>query len=83
MINGIQLRALLDTGANVSTISHGKFFETFNDVPLQPLQEFKLNIEGAGGQILPYLGFIEVDLTIPKLSVEPVSCVMLVTPDTT
>ena len=83
MINGIKLRALLDTGANVSTISHGKFCETFNDVPLQPLQEFKLNIEGAGGQILPYLGFIEVDLTIPKLSVEPVSCVMLVTPDTT
>ena len=46
-INGINCRALLDTGSNVSTISMGKYEELFNDVPIQPIDEFTLDIEGA------------------------------------
>jgi dUTPase len=81
-INDLNVRALLDTGANVSTISHGKYCELFNNVPLHSLQTFKLDIEGAGGHMLPYLGYIEVKLAVPVLRIEPVSCLLLVTPNT-
>lgn len=46
------------------------------------MQEFELTIEGAGGHHLPYLGYIEVDLAVPALSIESITCLMLVTPDT-
>ena len=82
-VNGLQLTALLDTGSNVSTISQGKYKECFSNIPLIPLQEFQLTIEGAGGQLLPYLGYIEVELTVPVLNIQPLKCLMLVTPDTT
>jgi hypothetical protein len=66
----------------VSTIAYGKYFELFSDTPIQPLQQFKLDIEGAGGQLLPYSGYIEVEVTVPQLSIKPVNCIMLVVPDT-
>jgi len=40
-----------------------------------------LNIEGAGGHTLPYLGFIEVNIGIPNIGLEPTSCILLVVPD--
>jgi len=82
-INGVQLRALLDTGATVSTISLGKYQSSLMSfTSLIPLQEFELDIEGAGGHKLPYLGYIEVELAVPTLNIEPISCLILVTPDT-
>ena len=52
-MNGIEFTALLDTGSNVSTIAESKFMELFPDTPIQSLDEFKLDIEGAGGHQLP------------------------------
>jgi dUTPase len=53
----------------------------FNEIPLQSLKEFQLDIEGAGGHKLPYSGDIEVDIIVPGIT-NPVSCLMLVVPDT-
>ena len=80
-IAGHTCSALLDTGSNVSTICYGMYNSMFNEIPLQSLKEFQLDIEGAGGHKLPYSGYIEVDLIVPGIT-NPVSCLMLVVPDT-
>jgi hypothetical protein len=80
-IDGHSCSALLDTGSNVSTICHSKYTEMFSQILLQSLDEFQLDIEGAGGHKLPYSGYIEVDVTVPGIT-NPVSCLMLVVPDT-
>ena len=80
-VNGKLCRALLDTGSNVTTLAIGKYRELFSDLPIRPLEEISLDIEGAGGQKLPYEGFIEVDITTPQVN-EPVACLMLIVPDT-
>jgi len=41
-----------------------------------------LDIDGAGSYIWPYLGYIEVELAVPVLTIQPISCLLLVTPDT-
>ena len=65
----------------MSTICYGMYNSMFNEIPLQSLKEFQLDIEGAGGHKLPYSGYIEVDLIVPGIT-NPVSCLMLVVPDT-
>ena len=65
-ICGENVRALLDTGAMVSTISE----EFYNSLPNKPnlnaLTEFQLDIYAAGGTTLPYTGYIEVEVEIPR-----------------
>ena len=65
----------------MSTISHSSYTELLGDKPLQPLDKLALDIEGAGGQKLPYSGYIEVDVGVPGLC-NPISCLLLVVPDT-
>ena len=50
---------------------------------LEPLQEI-LNIEGAAGQELPYLGYVSMSLEIPDMNSNSMGhqCLLLVTPDT-
>ena len=72
--------ALLDTGSTVSTICQGMYDQHFSNIPIKSVQEM-LNIEGANGQSLPYSGYIEVSLNIPKVK-EPLPCLLLVVPDT-
>ena len=63
-------------------ISNSFYTNNFKDIKLQPLTEI-LHVECADGQILPYLGFIEADLTvkgIPKSENQP--CLFLIVPDT-
>ena len=81
-LNGQLFQALLDTGANVSTISHSAYLEFISDIPLQPLNEFQLKIQGAGDHTLPYIGYISVDVSVPKLGTDSVGCLILVVPDT-
>lgn len=80
-LDGHPCRALLDTGANVSTLSLSKYHKLFKDLPIHSLDEFALDIEGAGGQKLPYVGFIEVEVSTPELQ-NRVPTLMLVVPDT-
>ena len=80
-MNGIEFTALLDTGSNVSTIAESKFMELFPDTPIQSLDEFKLDIEGAGGHQLPYSGYFESEVSVAGFSGK-VSCLVLIVPDT-
>ena len=59
-ICGENVRALLDKGAMVSTISE-EFYITHCPKPnLNALTEFQLDIYAAGGTTLPYTGYIEI-----------------------
>jgi len=74
-------QALLDTGANVSTICQGSVSHLFPDGVVMPLNDFSLDIECAGDNKLPHSGYVEVEVAIPGV-VSPLSCLLLVTPDT-
>ena len=66
LLEGNTIAALLDTESTVSTISHSYYDEHLSDhLPLQNLDTL-LDIECAGGTQLPYLGFIEAEITLPK-----------------
>ena len=62
MINGHPLTALLDTGSQVTHIS-----ETFchaNNFQINPLDKL-VEIEGTGGDLIKYIGYIEATLILP------------------
>ena len=62
-VDGAPCLCLLDTGSQVTCIAES-FFRTLPDRKLKPLED--LEVTGAGGQEVPYLGFTEIDITIPK-----------------
>ncbi|KAL1274976.1 hypothetical protein QQF64_027790 [Cirrhinus molitorella] len=65
IIGGREVNCLLDTGSQVTTIPQ-TFYEThLSGCPLEPLKNL-LEIEGANGQAVPYLGYIELILKFPK-----------------
>jgi len=83
LINDKPLHALLDTGSCVSVISHSFYREHISDVQLQTIDDL-VNIECADGKQLPYLGYVEVELSIAEglPNANTVSSLFLVTPDT-
>ena len=62
VVDGREVTALVDLGAQVSTIS-ARLCEEL-DLEIQPLGRL-LELEGTGGAAIPYLGFVEVNLQIP------------------
>ena len=78
-INGITTEALLDTGSTVSTISKEFYDQHLSHTPIESLDHF-LQIECADGKQLPYLGYIEANLTVPGLPSESSSCLFLIVP---
>jgi hypothetical protein len=80
MINGVQCKSLIDTGATVSTMS--EHFCRSLDVPIISLDGMLLDVEGATGHLLPYLGYIDVSIEIPSLHMTNDHCLLLVVPDT-
>lgn len=82
-INGVSCLALLDTGATVSTISQTFYVQNLQGkTELHALEE-QIDIECADGQMMPYLGFVIVDLSTYGLSTLEVlrQCMFLVVPD--
>lgn len=64
-IGGMEVNCLLDTGSQVTTIPHSFYKAHLSDFPLEPLKNL-LEVEGANGQAVPYLGYIELTLKFPK-----------------
>ena len=82
VVNGTETKALLDSGSCVSTISQPFYEEHLNQTELRPLTEI-LKVECADGSELPYLGYVEANLTtagIPKSSSQ--QGLFLITPET-
>ena len=81
VICGIKTSALLDTGSCVSTISEQFYNTNLSHLQLRPVEGI-LNVECADGNILPYLGLVEADLTVKGLPLEHVQhCLFLVVPE--
>ena len=62
MINGHPVTGLLDTGSQVAHISEA-FCQT-NNIQIHPLDKL-VEIEGTGGDLIKYIGYIEATLTPP------------------
>lgn len=56
---------LLDSGSQVTTIPNSFYLENLSHLPLNPLNNL-LEVEGANGQSVPYLGYIETIIKFPK-----------------
>lgn len=70
-IYGQKTNALIDTGSMVTCISEN-FYESLEHKPvIRDLQDFQLNVYGAGGNVLPFLGYIEAEVRIPCLTENP------------
>ena len=85
MVNGVMCQALMDSGSQVTTITRSFYLNHLNYVPLQPIDKNALRVEGAGGQGVPYDGFIRVKMQFPESTVgvhREVETLALVCPDT-
>ena len=83
-IEGQPAVSLLDSGSQVSCVSETFYYKFLSHLELQSLNTL-LKIEGAGGNTLPYLGFIEANISLPShvLGKEKfLTSLFLVTPDT-
>ena len=81
-IENVEVPALLDTGANVSTVNEEFVREKLPHIEVQPMKEL-INVECADGQYLPYIGYICVNIHLPGMGLGPnvsYPCMMLVTP---
>ena len=79
---GVNCNCLLDTGSQVTTISASFYQTNLSETPIQPIDT--LEVEGANGQNVPYLGYVSLSLKFPKnfIETEPeVSTLALVVPD--
>uniref|UniRef100_A0A3B3I4L9 Gypsy retrotransposon integrase-like protein 1 n=1 Tax=Oryzias latipes TaxID=8090 RepID=A0A3B3I4L9_ORYLA len=56
---------LLDTGSQVTTVSVSFFNQFLHDQQIRPLFDL-LQVEGAAGHLVPYLGYVELTITFPK-----------------
>ena len=63
-IEGVEVSCLIDSGSQVSIITESLYREHFSHLPLHNIST--LTVMGAGGNIVPYLGYVAVDLSLPK-----------------
>uniref|UniRef100_A0A3B1JYN6 Gypsy retrotransposon integrase-like protein 1 n=1 Tax=Astyanax mexicanus TaxID=7994 RepID=A0A3B1JYN6_ASTMX len=64
-IGKIQTNCLLDTGSQVTTISQSFFNQQLPAHQMNPLGDL-LEVEGANGQTVPYLGYVDLSITFPE-----------------
>ncbi len=82
IVSGVNCNCLLDTGSQVTTVSASFYHSNLSEHPIQPIDG--LDVEGASGQNVPYLGYVPLILKFPKSFVETepeVSTLALVVPD--
>lgn len=56
---------LLDSGSQVTTIPNSFYLENLSHLSINSLNDL-LEVEGANGQSVPYLGYVEVTIRFPK-----------------
>ena len=66
-INGIECKALLDTGAHISFIS--KRFAKSKGLKIHPIEQL-VNFQGANGLGIEYSGYVEINLQIPERGID-------------
>ena len=79
-INGKETRALVDTGSSISTVTEA-FLNTLDPKPeIMSIEDFDLEIKGAGGQTLPYHGYVKADVQVSFLADRIITVPLLVVP---
>ena len=78
IIEGVETRALIDTGACMSAIT--KSFAEALELNLKSLKSI-LDIEGTGGGKVPYYGYVECRLNLPQIEKFDHDVLMLVIDD--
>ncbi|MEW8113353.1 MAG: hypothetical protein AB2771_08875, partial [Candidatus Thiodiazotropha endolucinida] len=82
MFCGIETSALVDSGSNITTVCE-EFYQSLSHKPeLKSLSDFDLEVECAGGNMLPYTGYIEASLQVPFLPHSDIEVPVLVVPTT-
>lgn len=62
-VNGVSTLGLIDTGSQITSISYDFLQKKLPDVKVMELDEL-LTVRGAGGYILPYVGYVDLEITI-------------------
>lgn len=65
VIGGMPCESIMDSGSQVTTISESFHKRHLSHLPIQPIHAL-LEIEGAGGQNVPYLGYVQTHITFPE-----------------
>ena len=68
MINGQSIRALIDTGSDITTMADKCFFSMDPRPELRNMSDFNLNITGASGSKIPYIGYFEPKFVYRKVN---------------
>ncbi|PJE77975.1 hypothetical protein CI610_03096 [invertebrate metagenome] len=80
-VEGIDVDALLDTGATISTVSESFRRDYLHHLPIRQLDTI-LKVECADGQPLPYSGYVEASVRFHGLGgSRDLSCLFLIVPD--
>ena len=78
LVEGQEARALIDSGSQLSSIA----LAWVKKLNLKPHQIWSLlQIEGLGGLDVPYLGYVETHLGIPKIKAFDTDVLLLIVPD--
>ena len=78
-ISGILVKALIDSGSQVSSIT-GEFYDNMDHKPeLNSMDDFQIDLKGANGMTVPYTGYIEASIET-QLTSTPILTVLLVIP---
>ena len=82
-VNNMPTIGLLDTGSQISSLSHKFYSEHLGNIPLNDINNL-VRIDTVSGDSLPYRGFIDVTIAIPiasgKFQCEKIP--VLIVPDT-
>ena len=63
-LDNVPCKSLIDTGSQISTVSISFYNNNLAKIPIQNCQNL-LRVEGVGGDILPYHGYINCEITLP------------------
>lgn len=64
-VGDIRCESIFDSGSQATTISETFHSRHLASLPIKPISHL-LEVEGAGGQSVPYQGSVEVPLTVPS-----------------
>ena len=64
-VNDISCLALLDTGSQVSSVSQSFYNRHLRDYHIHSVENL-IKLVGAGGEQVPYIGYIEVQVSFPE-----------------
>lgn len=83
LVEGKQCKCILDTGSQVTTVSETFYSDHLSSFPVEPINAL-LEVLGAGGQRVPYIGYTRVLISLPKSVTgieEIISSLVLIVPD--